>query len=106
MATFLEFHIAGGGIALLDTGSITGALAKGADSWARGVKEAPTRLLLRGGEAVDVIGESPASVVARIVRIRREFNTARKTAHAMGGELDVLVDWLTPMEGEGEPSER
>lgn len=104
MATFLEFHVLGGGVALLDTAAIAGAMATGTDAWARGVKDAPTRIVLRAGEAVDVIGESPASVVARIVNIRRRYNEMRKQAHAMGGDVDVLVDWLAPMGDDVEPA--
>jgi hypothetical protein len=93
MATFLEFHLKGGGCAIIDTGVIGGAIAKGHDASAPGTTATPTLVLLRGGETLEVIGESPMLVIARMVKVRKTFRE-------MPG-ADVLVDWLRPL-GEGE----
>lgn len=100
MATYLELHLKGGGVAMIDTGAIAGAIAKGARSDARGVPEAPTLVLLRAGETLEVINESPMTLIARIVQLRRAYADARAT----DPRVDVLVDWLTPMEAPDEPA--
>lgn len=100
MATYLEFHLKGGGCGIFDTSMIAGAIAEGHDTFARGVKDSPTLVVLKGGEHIEVIGEGPAHILARIVNIRRAYSEAR----LVDPRLDVLVDWLTPMEAVDEPA--
>lgn len=94
MATFLEFHLKGGGCAVVDTSTICGAIARGHDVWAPGVADAPTLVVLRSGEHLEVIGESVGKVIARIVQVRQLLK-------AIPG-AEVYVDWITPLSEEAQ----
>lgn len=102
MAAYLEFHIKGGGCALVEAGMIGAVIARGHDVWKVGTSETPTVVILRAGETLEVIGVSPGGVIARAVTAREQ---ARKAKYQDGTE--VWVDWLTPMEqrddADGEP---
>lgn len=92
MAVFLEFHVKGGGCALVEVGMIGAAMARGHDVFAEGSADTPTVVVLRGGETIDVVGESVGKVIARLVRAKQAFRS-------MPG-ADVYVDWITPLGGD------
>lgn len=98
MPTFLELHIKGGGCAIIDTGVIAGAMRKGSDLFAAGTPESPTLVIIRGGETLEVVGESPGVVIARMVNVRMRLAEQQFEAKRLGGVgPSVLVDYLTEM---------
>jgi hypothetical protein len=95
MAAYLEFHLKGGGCALVDAGMVGAVIAAGHDVWKPGTPDKPTRVVLRAGETIDVIGESPGVIVARLVDAREKARVLKYETNK-----EVYVDWLTPL-GEG-----
>lgn len=100
MTAYLEFHVKGGGCAIVEAGMIGAVIAKGHDPWKVGAADAPTLVVLRSGETLEIIGASPGGVIGRVV-------SARQTAQKLKFEaqIEVFVDWLTPLnEGESDAS--
>lgn len=96
MSAYLEFHVKGGGCALVEAGSIAAVLAKGHDVWKVGSPDAPTLVVMRAGETIEVIGNSAGGVIGRVVDARAK---AAKLKYEKGG--DVYVDWM-PALNQGE----
>lgn len=98
MTAYLEFHIKGGGCAIVESGMVGAVMAKGHDSWKVGTADAPTLVVLRSGETLEIIGASPGGVIGRLVSARQ---TAQKLKYE--AQVEVYVDWLAPLnEGEAD----
>lgn len=86
MSAFIEVRIKGDARALIEAGSIAGIItsAKGRlDVIA--TPESPLAIILRGGETLEVYGESAAMIIARATQIRKYVREAG---------LDIKADLL------------
>ena len=92
MSAYLEFHVKGGGCAIIEAGMIGAVMAKGHDAWRVGTPDAPTLVVLRSGEQIEVIGSSPGGVIGRLVSTRQLEREMKMLKNA-----EVYVDWLAPM---------
>jgi hypothetical protein len=98
VTAYLEFHLKGDGCAIVEAGMIGAVIAKGHDVWKVGTAEAPTMVVLRSGETVEIVGASPGGVIGRVVSARQ---MAQKLKYE--SQIEVFVDWLTPLnEGEAD----
>jgi hypothetical protein len=89
MSAYVELHIKGGGCAIVDASMIGAVMAKGHDAWKVGSPDAPTLIVLKSGETLEIVGASPGGVIGRVV-------TARQ---AVPG---IPVPLQHPVEGAGE----
>lgn len=95
MAAYIEVMTCEGGRAILEAGSIAGLITPpGADCFTVPTQDSPLRLILRGGECLDVMGESAAKILVR-------SSEARKLIRATGQE--ILVDYIEASDGSTEP---
>lgn len=92
MSTYLEFHVKGGGCALVEAAMIGAVMAKGTDAWKPGTSETPTLIVLRSGSTLEIIGSSPGGVVGRVVSAKEKERELRQATGAV-----VYVDWLEPL---------
>lgn len=91
---YLEFHVVGDGRAFIEPGQIAGVMSgSGCDILTPGTATKPVRVLLRGGEFIDVVGDAAGNVLARAYLAKKKFRDE---------SLDFLVDYLEPM---GNPNE-
>lgn len=100
MSAYIELHVVGGGAAVIEAGSISGVLtAEGCSVRDPGTPSKPVRVLLRGGETLDVVGDFAGKILARAHGAKLSAKARRQE---MGGdpEWEFWVDWLTPMGGE------
>lgn len=73
MSAFIELRVEGDRRALIEAGSIAGFITSEngrVDTIAS--KDAPIAVILRGGETLNVYGESIATIVVRAAQIRKE----------------------------------
>lgn len=92
MSAYLELHVKGGGVALVEAGMIGAAIGTGVDAWKVGTPQAPTRVVLRGGEQIDVIDVSVGGLIGRIVAVKQQADLLKRESG-----VEVFVDWLRPL---------
>lgn len=100
MSAFLEFHLKGGGCALVDASMIGAAIAKGTDLNKVGTADSPTLVVLRAGETLEVINQSVVGVMGRVALAKIELKRKR-----YADPDAVFVDYLTPLEDRDEPTD-
>ena len=89
MSIYLEFHVVGNGRAFIEPGQIAGVITgEGCDIYANGIAEKPVRLLLRGGEHLDIVGDAAGKVLVRCYEAKKKYREQN---------LDFLVDYLEPL---------
>lgn len=101
MSAYIELHVVGGGTAIVEAGSIAGVLtAAGCGIRDPGTPDKPVRVLLRGGETLDVIGEFAGKILARAHAAKL---SAKQRKEEAGGDAswEFWVDYLTPMGDQG-----
>lgn len=87
-AAYIEVEVEGGRRAVLEAGSIIGIITSpNKNSWDAGTEDAPVAVIIRGGQAIMVVGQSPGLILGRSLLVRKRM---RDEVH------DILVDWLNP----------
>lgn len=90
MSCWLEFHVAGGGCAVIEVSAIAGFQRNGHDLFAPGTPAEPVQVIMRAGATVEVVGESVGALVTRLISAKhKEKTTPGAIAH---------FDRLTPLE--------
>ncbi len=74
MSVWLELHVKGGGLAVLEVGMLGGLVSSGGILDV-GTPQSPVRVVLRAGETIDVIGESIGGIMMRVTNAKREFKS-------------------------------
>lgn len=73
MTGFIEVRIKGDARAIIEAGSIAGVITNENGRIDRaGSPDKPISIILRGGETIEVYGETPAEVIVRAVAIKKE----------------------------------
>lgn len=97
MSAYIELHVKGGGMALIDAGSIKGVMVgKGGSLTSPGTESSPIRVLLGAGDTVDAIGDFAGKILVRAHLARLEAKRRREAADG-DPALEFYVDYLTPM---------
>lgn len=87
-SAYIEVQVEGGRRAVLEAGSIIGIITSpDKNSWDAGTDAAPVAVVIRGGEAIMVVGQSPGVILGRALLVRKNLRD-------LGA--DILVDWLNP----------
>lgn len=74
MSIYLEFHIKGNGVAVVDAGTIGAIMTKGQSIEAKGNAAAPVLVILKGHpEGLEVVGQSVVEILARIAVAKEEM---------------------------------
>jgi hypothetical protein len=89
---YLEFHIKGGGSAIIEASMIGAAMSSSTDIWAVGTPNGPTRIILRSGETIDIVGNSAGGVIGRIVDAKAKL----KVLKGQDGR-EVYLDQISPL---------
>ncbi len=91
MSAYIEVPVQGGRRALIEAGSIAGVITSpGASLDNPGVTDAPVAIMLRGGQTIEVVGQSGLLIMARA-------KIARKKVRDEGS--DWHVDFLDGGDG-------
>lgn len=79
MAVFLHFRVAGNRRALLRPSQIAGIITSGPDTEAIASAEQPLRLLVMGGETLDVLGCSARDFINRAAEAEEEYEKVKRS---------------------------
>lgn len=93
MSALIELRIKGDARAFLEAGMIAGFITPPSGrAETVGTHESPIRLILRGGETLDVYGESVAQILLRAAMVRKDVRERG---------LDIKCDMLDPIPHDG-----
>lgn len=88
MALWIEVMGKHGGRVLLEAGAIMGFnMAPGATAFTTPTADEPLHIVLRGGNVIEVMGESAACTIARLEAARIDYRENSRS---------FFVDWIDP----------
>lgn len=97
MAAFIELRTVGDGRAIIEAGSIAGIItAKGSRVDTVATHSKPMSIILRGGETLEIYGESPARLLVRAGMVKKEVREQG---------FDIKCDFLDAPQPDGTSDE-